>query len=287
LEDCSARAVLPADLLRPTAHIVDSLERELPQPARELIGPYLTSVALLGRRTGELHVALASDGQDSDFAPEGFTPFYRRAAYQSMRTLADRALGALRERVKTLPEEARADAERVLGLKNEILSRFHFIVDQKITAMRIRVHGDYHLGQVLFTGKDFVITDFEGEPAQPIGERRSKRSPLRDVAGMLRSFDYAALSALKSADFRPEDLPRLTAAANGWVFWVSVVFFQSYLEASRNGGFLPGSKSELKTLLDLYLLHKAVYELDYELNNRPEWVSVPIRGILDILRPTD
>jgi maltose alpha-D-glucosyltransferase/alpha-amylase len=284
-EACSALTELPADLRRPQGHVADFVEREVPEAARELIGTYLASVALLGQRTGELHVALASENQDPDFAPEAFTPFYRRAVYQSMRTLADRALAALRERVKTMPEEERGDAERVLGLKNEILNRFRYIVDQKITAMRIRCHGDYHLGQVLFTGKDFVITDFEGEPAQPLGERRSKRSPLRDVAGMLRSFDYAALSALKSADFRPEDLARWTAASEAWVYWVSVVFLQSYLEASRSGGFLPASKQELKNLLDLYLLQKGVYELNYELNNRPDWVGVPIRGILDILQP--
>ena len=283
-EACSALTELPAELRRPEGHMADFVDGEVPEAARELIGTYLASVALLGRRTGELHVALASDSQDPDFAPEAFTPFYRRAAYQSLRTLADRALAALRDRLKTLPEDGRGDAECVLGLKNEILNRFRFIVDQKITAMRIRGHGDYHLGQVLFTGKDFVITDFEGEPAQPIGERRSKRSPLRDVAGMLRSFDYAALSALKGGDFRPEDMSRLTAASQSWVFWVSVVFLQSYLEASRSGGFLPVGKQELKILLDLYLLQKGVYELNYELNNRPDWVGVPIRGILDILQ---
>jgi maltose alpha-D-glucosyltransferase/alpha-amylase len=138
---------------------------------------------------------------------------------------------------------------------------------------------------VLFTGKDFVLTDFEGEPAQPIGERRAKRSPLRDVAGMLRSFDYAALTVLRSRDVRAEDLARFTVAAKCWVFWVSVVFLQNYLESSRSSGFLPASKQELRNLLDLFLLQKAIYELNYELNNRPDWVAIPIRGILDILNP--
>jgi maltose alpha-D-glucosyltransferase/alpha-amylase len=132
-----------------------------------------------------------------------------------------------------------------------------------------------------------MITDFEGEPARPIGERRSKRSPLRDVAGMLRSFDYAALTALKSTDFRAGDVNRLTAAARCWVFWVSLVFLQNYVDSSRTAGFLPASKQELKRMLDLYLLQKAVYELNYELNNRPDWVGVPIRGILDILHSAD
>jgi maltose alpha-D-glucosyltransferase/alpha-amylase len=284
-EACSAKAPLPADLCGPPGHFIDYMAREIPEAAREAIGPYLPSAALLGRRTGELHVALASAQNDQEFAVEPFSPFYRRAAYQSMRTSADRALSTLRDRLKHLSEQDRADAERVLALKNEILSRFRFILDQKITALRTRVHGDYHLGQVLFTGKDFVITDFEGEPAQPIGERRSKRSPLRDTAGMLRSFDYAALTALRSGDFRAKDSVALQAAANCWVFWVSVAFLQSYLEASRAGGFLPESNHELKSLLDLFLLQKAIYELNYELNNRPEWAAVPIAGILAILQP--
>jgi maltose alpha-D-glucosyltransferase/alpha-amylase len=136
---------------------------------------------------------------------------------------------------------------------------------------------------VLFTGKDFVITDFEGEPTQPLGERRAKRSPLRDVAGMLRSFEYAALTGLRTGDFRPEQLSALKPLAHSWVFWVSVAFLESYLEASRSGGFLPGDVEEVKNLLDLYLLEKAVYELRYELNNRPDWVPVPIQGISEIL----
>ncbi len=286
-EACYAMTAMPSDLCRPQGHIVDFLEREVPAAMRESTGAYLASAALLGRRTGEFHVALASDAQDSDFAAEPYTPFYRRAAYQSLRTLADRALATLRERLKQLPEDRRGEAERVLSLKNEIFNRFRFIVDEKITALRIRCHGDYHLGQVLFTGKDFMITDFEGEPARPIGERRSKRSPLRDVAGMLRSFDYAALTALKSTDFRAGDVNRLTAAARCWVFWVSLVFLQNYLDSSRAAGFLPTSKQELKRMLDLYLLQKAVYELNYELNNRPDWVGVPIRGILDIMNAAD
>jgi maltose alpha-D-glucosyltransferase / alpha-amylase len=139
---------------------------------------------------------------------------------------------------------------------------------------------------VLFTGKDFVITDFEGEPTQPLGERRAKRSPLRDVAGMLRSFEYAALSGLRTGDFRPEQLPTLKPLARAWVFWVSVAFLESYLEASRSGGFLPNDLEELKNLLNLYLLEKVVYELRYELNNRPDWVSVPIQGISELLHST-
>jgi len=273
----------PASFSPPARHLLEMVDRELPLGARELIGSYLASTRLLGQRTGELHVALASDHGDPDFAPEPFTPFYRRSVYQSMRTAADRTLTLLRERSKNLPDEIRGEAEKILPLRSEIFGRYRFVVDQKISALRIRCHGDYHLGQVLFTGKDFVITDFEGEPTQPLGERRAKRSPLRDVASMLRSFEYAALSELRSGDFRPEQLPVLKPLARGWVFWVSVAFLESYLQASRTGGFVPNNVEELKNLLDLYLLEKAVYELRYELNNRPDWVPVPIQGIIEIL----
>ena len=275
-----------SDLSPPSGHIVDFIDRDAPTAFGEAAGAYLASAALLGKRTGEMHVALSAEQQDPNFAAEPFTPFYRRAVYQSMRTLADRALAALRDQVKTLPDDARTDAEKLLASKSEILSRFHFILDQKVTGMRIRGHGDYHLGQVLFTGKDFVITDFEGEPAQPIGERRTKRSPLRDVAGMLRSFHYAALTAFRSTEFRTEDLPRLQTAASAWVFWISAIFLSNYLKTAESSGFLPESKQELKGMLDLYLLQKAVYEVNYELNNRPAWVGVPLRGILEILQRT-
>jgi maltose alpha-D-glucosyltransferase/alpha-amylase len=153
--------------------------------------------------------------------------------------------------------------------------------------MRIRSHGDYHLGQVLHTGKDFVIIDFEGEPARPLGQRRIKRSPLRDVAGMIRSFHYAAFSALhaqvETGAITAEHRPRFEAWARAWHLWVSGVFLQAYLEAASPGSFLPKTDSGLTVLLDAELLDKAMYELGYELNNRPDWVKIPIQGVLQQL----
>jgi maltose alpha-D-glucosyltransferase/alpha-amylase len=142
------------------------------------------------------------------------------------------------------------------------------------------------LGQLLFTGKDFVIIDFEGEPARSLAERRGKRSALVDVAGMLRSLHYAAIVASKTGEFRPEDRPRLEVWAQFWNYWVSLAFLNGYFTAAAPAGFLPTSKEELKLLLDVYILQKAVYELTYELNNRPDWVGMPIRGIIEILQPT-
>jgi maltose alpha-D-glucosyltransferase/alpha-amylase len=285
-EGCLARQADAAYLPLPKDHVLDLVEKEIPPPAHEMIGTYVSSAELLGQRTGELHVALASDTSDPAFAPETFSSFYRRSVYQSIRTLAKQAFALLQKRMKVLPNDLQAEAKKVLDLEKKIYGRLRSILDLKVTAMRTRHHGDYHLGQLLYTGKDFVITGFEGEPARALSERRIKRSPLRDVAGMLRSFDYAAVSALRSGGIRSEDVPALEPWSRFWNLWVSVVFLKSYLAVAPEGGFLPKSKDEMKTLLDLYVLEKAIYELGYELNNRPDWVRVPIHGILEIIQPT-
>jgi maltose alpha-D-glucosyltransferase/alpha-amylase len=269
----------------PQQTAVELTEQEIPELAQEALGSYASSAHLLGQRTGELHLALASDVKDPSFAPEPFTALYRRSLYQSMRTLVDQSLTLLAKRLETIPEELRADGEKVLKLENAIHDHFRQALETRFTAMRIRCHGDYHLGQVLCTGKDFVITDFEGEPARPITERRLKRSPLRDVAGMLRSFNYAAVSRLKSDGVRPEDEAQLKPWVKFWNFWVAVNYLKGYLRATGQAAFLPKSSGELEVMLNLHLLEKAIYELRYELNNRPDWVGIPIEGILEFLKP--
>jgi len=271
--------------------VLAMLDEELPARAQELIGAYRESARLLGTRTAELHLALASALEDPTFAPEAFTPFYQRSLYQSMRNLTAQALLLLRLRLKGVPQASREQAQKVLDLQNEMLRRFRMILDQKVTAVRTRVHGDYHLGQVLYTGNDFVIIDFEGEPARSMSERRIKRSPLSDVAAMLRSFHYAAYSALLAGEagstVRPEDLPQLEPWANFWHRSVSAIFLKAYLEAAGQAAFLPKTRDEIGILLNTYLLEKAVYELRYELNNRPDWVRIPLQGILMLLeRPS-
>ena len=263
---------------------VELAQHEIPDLAKELVGTYLRSACLLGQRTGEMHVALASDSKDPAFAPEPFTALYRRSLYQSMRTLADQSLGLLQKRLKRLPEEVQAQAEEVLSLEAEILNRCRQLVERKIGGMRIRSHGDYHLGQVLYTGKDFVIIDFEGEPARSITERRLKRSPLRDVACMLRSFNYAVLTKLRGDGLRPEDAVQLKPWGRYWEFWISVSYLNGYFDATRQAGLLPKSRDEINLLMNILLLEKAIYELSYELDNRPDWVAVPIEGILELIK---
>jgi maltose alpha-D-glucosyltransferase/alpha-amylase len=260
----------------------------VPPLAAELIGPYLESVKLLGQRTAELHVALASKKDDPNFAPEPFSSLYQRSLYQSMRNHSGQAFQILKKSLNNLRGTILDDALKVLDLKTDILSRFRSLLAHKITAQRTRTHGDYHLGQVLYTGKDYVIIDFEGEPARPLTERRIKKSPVRDVAGMLRSFHYAAYMSLfghlGTATVRPEDMSAMEPWARVWNVWVSTTFLNSYLEHAADGGFLPTNRDELNVLLNVYLFEKALYELGYELNNRPDWVRIPITGILQLLQ---
>jgi maltose alpha-D-glucosyltransferase/alpha-amylase len=266
-------------------------EEQCPVLASELIGSYLASAQLLGQRTAELHLALASDTHDLRFAPEAFSTLYQHSIYQSMRSMAAQSFQLLRRHLKDLPEVVVSDAQKVLGLESEVLRRFRSVLQSKITAMRMRYHGDYHLGQVLYTGKDFVIIDFEGEPLRPLSQRRIKRSPLRDVAGMLRSFHYAAYTGLFDQRHKgmlnshPEGLAVLEPWARFWHLWVSVAFTQTYLGVTQQARFLPRTRAELQILLDAYLLEKAVYELSYELNHRPDWVPIPLNGILQLLEP--
>jgi maltose alpha-D-glucosyltransferase/alpha-amylase len=272
----------------PQKHLLDLMKEETASQVLDTIGTYAEAARLLGQRTGELHLALASAPEDPNFAPESFSKLYQRSLYQSTRNLTRRVFQLLGHTLKRLPQSLQAEAKQVLDKEGEILQCFQSLTRKKISAMRLRCHGDYHLGQVLWTGKDFVIMDFEGEPARPINERRIKRSPLRDVAGMLRSFHYAAYSGL--FDFRErrglvleEELEAIDFWARFWHFWVSVIFLKAYMEVAINGKFLPESHEELRTLIDTYLLEKAIYEMGYELNNRPEWIKIPLRGILQLL----
>ena len=282
-EHCLARKYDESELPVPRRHLLDLTEAETPRAAQAAIGGYLALAGLLGQRTAELHLALASVSEDANFAPEPFTPHYRHSLYQSLRTFAYKTFGLLRERMANVPEGIRPQATEVLAAESRLLARYHVLIEKKIAAARLRCHGDFHLGQVLFTGKDFVIVDFEGEPARTLGERRIKRSPLRDVAGMVRSFDYAAIVGLRTNGHRPDDVNALAPWTRLWNVWVSVAFLRRYLQIAGRGSFLPKSRDDLKTLLDILVLDKAVYELSYELNNRPDWVDVPLRGILELL----
>jgi maltose alpha-D-glucosyltransferase/alpha-amylase len=252
--------------------------------AEETVGTYLEWARTLGTRTAELHLALSSDADDPAFAPEPMTPHDQRSLYQSMRASANGAIAVLRGRVD-LATETRALIDR----REDVLARFRPIVDTKLSASRIRVHGDLHLGQVLYTGRDFVIIDFEGEPARAVGERRLKRIAMRDVAGMIRSYHYAAHAALlgRAGTFlAPEDPSTLEPWMRLWYLTVSGAYLAAYLETAGQGAFVPRSTRELEVLFDAFVLEKALYESAYEANNRPDWLPIPVSAVLELLEET-
>ncbi|MFZ1121884.1 MAG: putative maltokinase [Candidatus Binataceae bacterium] len=272
----------------PVKPLVNLVAEDQPGPmVTEAIGAFLETAGLLGRRTAELHVALAAATDDPDFAPELYSALYQRSEYQSMRNLAGQVFRMLRARLSFLSEADRAKASALLSSQDLVTARFQEYLRRRFTVTRIRTHGDLHLGQVLQAGKDFAIIDFEGEPARPLSERRRKRSALRDVSGMLRSFHYAALGSmldhLRTGTLSPSVLDALGPWARLWQVWASWAYLKEYLKAAGEADFIPRDREELKILLDAFLLDKAIYELAYELNNRPDWLAIPLQGVSQVL----
>jgi maltose alpha-D-glucosyltransferase/alpha-amylase len=266
----------------PHGSLLATTRHEVPQAMHDLLGLYLPLVRLLGQRTAELHLALAEGKDKPAFAPEPFTELYQKSLYQRARTLLMRTSEVLGRSQETIPETARPLAREMLERVAEMDARLRAIARRKIEVMRIRCHGDLHLGQILYTGSDFVIIDFEGEPARPLNERRYKRCPLRDVTGMLRSFHYAGESVLRSGRQRPEDVARLRPWIDAWTAWVGAAYLGAYLQAVPGAPFVPASEDDVELLLEFYLLEKGIYEVGYELNNRPDWLVIPLQGLHDI-----
>lgn len=262
---------------------------QIPGILKELIDIHVAEQArLLGVRTAEMHLALSVEKDNADFKPEEFSLHYQRSVYSSLQSLVRVAFQSLNRNIRKLDPETRKAAESVAQSRDEILAEFKKIYSHKIDTAKIRIHGDYHLGQVLFTGKDFVLLDFEGEPARSYSERRLKRSALRDVAGMLRSFHYAAHGSLYlDNQIRPDDATKLLPFVEQWYHYMSGFFMKAYLETVGESPIVPRQESDLETLLKTFLLQKAIYELNYEVNNRPTWVMVPLRGIRAILGKTE
>jgi maltose alpha-D-glucosyltransferase/alpha-amylase len=287
LEDEQAQLVHEHLLGEDRLHPLALVGRPRPEGLDELLGDYLPAAELLGRRLADLHVALAA-GDDPAFTPEAITPRYQRSLYQTMRNLARRNLLALRRGLPVLAEENQELAASVLAAESDVLGRFQEVLEVR-TGMRTRQHGDLHLGQVLSTGRDFVFIDFEGEPARPFSERRLKRSPLRDVAGLLRSFDYAANFAVHEQETRGaarddrDARERYAPWGELWVAWISAACLSGYFDRPGVGDLLPATPAEQRISLDAMLLEKACYELGYELSHRPGWARVPLRGILALV----
>ncbi|MGH9017175.1 MAG: maltose alpha-D-glucosyltransferase [Acidimicrobiales bacterium] len=264
----------------PPAHALDVPPADA-AAGHPLLGPHLAWASLLGRRTAELHMALAGDHSDPAFRPEPLTAGDRQSLFHGARSSARRVLRQAAG-LRTAP----SSLDEVLRREGDVYDRLRSLSTGTVQAEKIRCHGDYHLGQVLWTGRDFIVVDFEGEPARSLGQRRLKRPGAFDLAGMIRSFHYASRAAAARLE-RDHASIRQVAALESWLYlwhrWVSGTFLHAYVEVAGGAGFVPRDRSQLAALLDFFLLEKAVYELGYEVNSRPDWVDIPARGIIDIL----
>ncbi|HTB86192.1 MAG TPA: maltose alpha-D-glucosyltransferase [Candidatus Sulfotelmatobacter sp.] len=282
---------LPADNCQPPSlpplSVVKLAAMPVSAQAQSMLDTYVESARLLGERTAELHLTLSSDTDDIHFAPEPLTSHSQRGLFQAMRNLTRQNFQLLSRRLKSLPPDTQALAQQVLALEPEVIKRLRGIYERSIDVARIRHHGDFHLGQVLYTGKDFFIIDFEGDPSVAISERRFKRPALFDVAGMIRSFHYAAIASLMKQIERgtvtQESLPAMTTWARFWARWVGAIYFNAYRKAAGAAVFLPANEADLQAMMDIYVLRKTIFELGYELNNRPDWVKIPVQGIIELM----
>ena len=270
----------------PLPTLLEVVDGGIPEQFRDLVrGLHLEMALVLGRRTAEMHRALASSSTDNDWKMEEFSTLYQRSIFQSMRGLIRRNFQLLKEHLERLPEEVQRRATEILAAEKEIIAYLQKITGRRLSAMKCRIHGDFHLGQALFTGKDFVFIDFEGEPANPLSERRLKRSPLRDVAGMIHSFHYAAMTTLvHHGASHPEDLPLLEPWLEAWYVYVSGSYLKAYLHALKNSPLIPADRKELAIMLRSFMIQKAVHELGYDLNNRSDLVDLSLRGIEMLLK---
>ncbi|MGB4861892.1 MAG: maltose alpha-D-glucosyltransferase [Tepidiformaceae bacterium] len=260
---------------------------DMPAPDSLLLertGPWFELVATLGQRTAQLHAAL-SNTKNANFAPEPYTPFYQRALAQGFRVQARHSLRLLKASLKNLDDKTAEQASQVLAQEADLLKRLHDVAGRTVRGKRIRGHGDLHLGQVLSTGSDWVFIDFEGEPKRSLGDRRVKRSPLRDVAGMVRSFYYAGQFSMRQAAMGVQEssTDHLRMWARAWYLWTASAYLRAYFAEIASAEIMAPDPEETRFLLDTFMLDKALYELAYELDNRPTWVDIPLQSILDLL----
>ncbi|MGD9634301.1 MAG: putative maltokinase [Pirellulales bacterium] len=291
--DGTAESALDAATSTDAAGLVTAAQRAIPAQVTAAFAASQADATRLGQRTAEMHLALADPAGDPSFAPELQTLVDQQAFAVAAQTLVADTFGLLHRQASQLPAGLRALADEVLARQLRAADQLQQFAAQLIEVQRIRVHGDYHLGQVLVAGDDFMIIDFEGEPARPLAERRRKQVALRDVAGMIRSFHYASRTAATAAHFAAGQSAAASAAdaardeinrrAAAWCYWTSVAFLAAYRQTAGSAIFLPRSDDAFARLLAACLLEKAVYELRYELNNRPDWVYLPLTALAELL----
>ncbi|MCM8570230.1 maltose alpha-D-glucosyltransferase [Gramella jeungdoensis] len=275
------------DIEKPSTRILEPLGYEsIPQPIQELLGIILPErMYQLGEFTAELHTALSRHSSDKDFDKEESSLHYQRSLFSGLQTLTRTSLEKLKSVLKELPEDVREEATEVIGLKQDILKCFKTIYDHKIPVMKIRTHGDYHLKQILWTGREYIMNSFEGDPSKSFSERRIRRSAMRDLAAMIRSLHYAAYSNILSPEYNQQRREgNLEEWAETWHYYISRLYIKGYFEKAGQSDYVPKDPEDFKILMHTFLLEKALYELNFEIDNRPEWIIIPIRGIKAVIQ---
>ena len=258
---------------------------DFPASIKELAGVILPErIYQLGEFTAELHDALSQHANDKDFDKEESSLHYQRSLFSGLQTLTRTSLEKLKSILNELPEDTAEEAREVLSMKNEILSCFRDIYDHKISVMKIRTHGDYHLKQILWTGREYIMNSFEGDPSKSFSERRIRRSAMRDLAAMIRSLHYAAYSNILSPEYDQQRKEgNLEEWAETWHYYISRLYIKGYLDKAGSKDYVPKNKEDFKILMHTFLLEKALTELNFEIENRREWILIPLRGIKAIL----
>ncbi|MEO8584485.1 MAG: alpha-glucosidase C-terminal domain-containing protein, partial [Flavitalea sp.] len=284
-ERITARQTHPAFELKGT--LTDPLSFSMfPDDLKEFIGGTVAEgIQLIGIRTGDMHKALASGVDIKDFAPEEFSLHYQRSLFAGLQSLVRAAFQDTRKNIDRLSPDVRAQAEEVLTLKDILLRKLKTVYAKKMDIVKIRIHGNYDLKQILFTGKDIAILDFHGEPTRSYSDRRLKRSALLDIASMIRSIHYTTHEGLVlHKNITREEKDRMLPFAQMWTHYVTGIFMDAYLRTVKGSNFIPENKDDLKVLLETFLLEKAIQGFRYEVNNRPDWVIVPLQIIKSLLR---
>lgn len=265
------------------ASVHDFIESDEMEQQLKSFDPVAAKIAV---NTAKMHNALLAS-KDKHFTAEKFSLLYQKSIIQSLRNQVRHTFQSLEKQFGKLAVAQKREAREVLDSFSSILKQLDILKSEKISGLRIRVHGDYHLGQVLFTGQDFQIIDFEGEVTKTVSERRIKRSPLKDVAGMLRSFDYARWYVVSLERERgmlsDQTEEALFHLLKKWYKRVCDIFLSAYRD-HIDPYLLPSKEEHFKSLLNYFLYEKAIYELSYELNHRPNWVHVPIKGLLSLIQ---
>ncbi|KMQ50374.1 Trehalose synthase [Chitinispirillum alkaliphilum] len=266
------------------SEVLEKSQKSLPDIMDNMIGTFSDKVRIIGSKTAQFHCALASESSHPDYAPEPFTTLYQRSLYQSMRTNTRKIISELRKKLRSLPEDLQSHATFIIESEKEILRMFEDLLTMKPSSIKTRIHGDFRLKQLLNIGNDFVIKDFGNQGDAALSEGRLKRSPLKDVAGIINSFHSVALTALYSSKkMVPVDQTDIHHWADIWVNHVVNLFLDSYIEGIGHTPILPSDKKDMNRLLRLFLLEQSFANLNSALNATPEEITVAIRAIISTL----